>query len=159
MYCMCFVCCVWRHWRAQDMENKIRNTLREIYFGKTNDIVHGLRSTVPLTEMKQREFLQNDLAAALRNRSQQSWALLLTECVYICVCVCACVQQQQVRACTRIHTTGSIVKRRRRRRKTWYKLGRRRRCCRRHCLLLYVTCQYYCADRISLSTCSKIMCK
>ena len=54
------------------MENKIRNTLREIYFGKTNDIVHGLRSTVPLTEMKQREFLQNDLAAALRNRSQQS---------------------------------------------------------------------------------------
>ena len=54
------------------MENKIRNTLNEIYFGKTRDIVNGLRSTVPLSEMKQRDLLTKDLAAALRNRSQQS---------------------------------------------------------------------------------------
>ena len=27
----------------QDMENKIRSTLNEIYFGKTKDIVNGLR--------------------------------------------------------------------------------------------------------------------
>jgi hypothetical protein len=28
---------------AQDMENKMRNTLNEIYFGKTKDIVNDLR--------------------------------------------------------------------------------------------------------------------
>ena len=55
------------------MENKIRNTLNEIYFGKTRDIVHGLRSAVPLSQMKQRDLLKDDLASALRNRSQQSW--------------------------------------------------------------------------------------
>lgn len=57
---------------VEDMENKIRNTLNEIYFGKTKDIVNGLRSTVPLTDMKQRENLRIDLAQALRNRSQQN---------------------------------------------------------------------------------------
>ena len=56
----------------QDMENKIRNTLNEIYFGKTKDIVNGLRSAVPLSQMKQRELLKDDLASALRNRGQQS---------------------------------------------------------------------------------------
>ena len=54
------------------MENKIRNTLNEIYFGKTKDIVNGLRSAVPLSQMKQRELLKDDLASALRNRGQQS---------------------------------------------------------------------------------------
>lgn len=57
---------------VEDMENKIRNTLNEIYFGKTKDIVNGLRSTIPQTDMKQRDLLKNDLAAALRNRSQQN---------------------------------------------------------------------------------------
>ena len=28
---------------VEDMENKIRNTLNEIYFGKTKDIVNGVR--------------------------------------------------------------------------------------------------------------------
>ena len=55
----------------QDMENKIRNVLNEIYFGKTKDIVNGLRSTTAVTDLKQRENLKNDLAQALRNRSQQ----------------------------------------------------------------------------------------
>ncbi|KAI0220915.1 F-actin-capping protein subunit beta [Lamellibrachia satsuma] len=55
----------------EDMENKIRNTLNEIYFGKTKDVVNGLRSTMQLSYMKQRENLQNDLAAALRGRSSQ----------------------------------------------------------------------------------------
>lgn len=54
------------------MENKIRNTLNQIYFGKTKDIVNGLRSTVPLGDMKQREHLRMDLAEALKNRSMQS---------------------------------------------------------------------------------------
>lgn len=31
------------HFLFQDMENKIRSTLNEIYFGKTKDIVNGLR--------------------------------------------------------------------------------------------------------------------
>ncbi|KAK2175594.1 hypothetical protein NP493_720g00012 [Ridgeia piscesae] len=55
----------------EDMENKIRNTLNEIYFGKTKDVVNGLRSTMQLSYLKQRENLQNDLAQALRGRSTQ----------------------------------------------------------------------------------------
>ena len=31
------------HTSPQDMENKIRSTLNEIYFGKTKDIVNDLR--------------------------------------------------------------------------------------------------------------------
>jgi capping protein beta len=54
------------------MENKIRNTLNEIYFGKTKDIVNGLRQTEAMSDMKQRETLRSDLATALKNRSQQS---------------------------------------------------------------------------------------
>ena len=38
---------------VEEMENKIRNNLNEIYFGKTRDIVNGLRSVVPLSESKQ----------------------------------------------------------------------------------------------------------
>ena len=53
------------------MENKIRNTLNQIYFGKTRDIVNGLRSAVPQSDMKQRENLKIDLAEALQKRSQQ----------------------------------------------------------------------------------------
>ena len=33
----------------QDMENKIRNTLNEIYFGKTKDIVNGLRQVMSIS--------------------------------------------------------------------------------------------------------------
>jgi len=59
---------------VEDMENKIRNTLNDIYFGKTKDIVNGLRSTVSANEQKQRANLSKDLASALegRNKSQQS---------------------------------------------------------------------------------------
>uniref|UniRef100_A0A8W8KBE2 F-actin-capping protein subunit beta n=1 Tax=Magallana gigas TaxID=29159 RepID=A0A8W8KBE2_MAGGI len=54
---------------VEDMENKIRNTLNEIYFGKTRDIVYGLRSFIPLGDMKKQDALRNDLAAALSKRS------------------------------------------------------------------------------------------
>ena len=54
------------------MENKIRHTLNEIYFGKTRDIVNSLRSVQSLSERSKQDLLVNDLAAALRNRSQQS---------------------------------------------------------------------------------------
>lgn len=52
------------------MENKIRTTLNEIYFGKTKDIVNGLRSVQPLQDRKQQDALRNDLAQALRSRHQ-----------------------------------------------------------------------------------------
>lgn len=52
------------------MENKIRNTLNEIYFGKTRDILNSLRSVVPLPDTQQQEALRNDLAKALRGRQQ-----------------------------------------------------------------------------------------
>lgn len=54
----------------QNMENKIRNTLNEIYFGKTRDIMNSLRSVVPLPDTQQQEALRNDLAKALRGRQQ-----------------------------------------------------------------------------------------
>lgn len=52
------------------MENKIRNTLNDIYFGKTKDIVNGLRSTTSFAEQQKRDLLRNDLAAALKGRTQ-----------------------------------------------------------------------------------------
>lgn len=55
---------------VEDMENKIRNTLNDIYFSKTKDIVNGLRSTVPAADTKHREMLKNDLASALQKRNQ-----------------------------------------------------------------------------------------
>jgi len=57
---------------VEDMENKIRNTLNEIYFGKTKDIVNGLRSTTSLADRKIQEALQKDLFVALKDRSQPS---------------------------------------------------------------------------------------
>ena len=43
---------------VEDMENKIRNTLNEIYFGKTRDIVNGLRSVEPLSDANKKQALQ-----------------------------------------------------------------------------------------------------
>lgn len=53
---------------VEDMENKIRNTLNEIYFGKTRDIVNGLRSVQPLPDQKQQAALRSEIAAALLRR-------------------------------------------------------------------------------------------
>lgn len=57
---------------VEDMENKIRNTLNEIYFGKTKDIVNGLRSVQSLTEQRQQADLRNDLAKALQKRQAKN---------------------------------------------------------------------------------------
>ncbi|XP_072036199.1 F-actin-capping protein subunit beta-like [Amphiura filiformis] len=56
---------------VEDMENKIRNTLNEIYFGKTRDIVNGLRSFESLAREKDKRMLQQDLMKALGKRNQQ----------------------------------------------------------------------------------------
>ncbi|KAK8719654.1 hypothetical protein OTU49_006368 [Cherax quadricarinatus] len=53
---------------VEDMENKIRNTLNEIYFGKTKDIVNGLRSVQPLPDQKQHDALRTEIAKALIRR-------------------------------------------------------------------------------------------
>lgn len=53
---------------VEDMENKIRNTLNEIYFGKTKDIVNGLRSTQPLDDQRKQINLKEHLANALKQR-------------------------------------------------------------------------------------------
>ena len=44
------------------MENMIRNTLNEIYFGKTRDIVNGLRSVNPLDEANKTKAFQVSLS-------------------------------------------------------------------------------------------------
>jgi len=53
------------------MENKIRNTLNEIYFGKTKDVVNSLRSVIPASDQKQTVTLMSDLVSALKTREQQ----------------------------------------------------------------------------------------
>lgn len=50
---------------VEDMENKIRNTLNEIYFGKTKDIVNGLRSVQPLSDQSKQDALKKELAKAI----------------------------------------------------------------------------------------------
>jgi len=57
---------------VEDMENKIRNTLNDIYFGKTKDILNGLRSVQPLSDEQAQNNLRQDLATALQRRQQKS---------------------------------------------------------------------------------------
>ena len=42
-----------------------RNTLNEIYFGKTKDIVNGLRSVQPLSDQSKQDALKKELAKAI----------------------------------------------------------------------------------------------
>lgn len=60
---------------VEDMENKIRNTLNEIYFGKTKDIVNGFRSIQSTDDQRQQAAMKQDLAAALlrRNVKGDNW--------------------------------------------------------------------------------------
>uniref|UniRef100_A0A673N4T7 F-actin-capping protein subunit beta n=1 Tax=Sinocyclocheilus rhinocerous TaxID=307959 RepID=A0A673N4T7_9TELE len=51
-----------------DMENKIRSTLNEIYFGKTKDIVNGLRSIESLPDNQKYRQLQRELSQVLTQR-------------------------------------------------------------------------------------------
>lgn len=54
---------------VEEMENKIRNNLNEIYFGKTRDIVNGLRSVVPLSESKQTQEFKEQLKNAISQKN------------------------------------------------------------------------------------------
>ncbi|CAH0694474.1 unnamed protein product [Spodoptera exigua] len=53
---------------VEDMENKIRNTLNDIYFDKTKNIVNGLRSVLPVEVERRKVALHHDLALALQRR-------------------------------------------------------------------------------------------
>lgn len=52
----------------EDMENKIRNTLNEIYFGKTRDIINSVRSINSLEDKKKQDNLQAELFKNLKAR-------------------------------------------------------------------------------------------
>ncbi|KAG8569896.1 hypothetical protein GDO81_014586, partial [Engystomops pustulosus] len=53
---------------VEDMENKIRSTLNEIYFGKTKDIVNGLRSIDAIPDNVKFRQLQRELSQVLTQR-------------------------------------------------------------------------------------------
>ncbi|KAF6028411.1 hypothetical protein EB796_013300 [Bugula neritina] len=57
---------------VEDLENRMRSTLNEIYFSKTRDIVNSLRSVEPIPDQRQQQMLQTDLAAALSKRAQNN---------------------------------------------------------------------------------------
>lgn len=55
---------------VEDMENKMRNTLNDIYFGKTRDIVNALRSVNSLADQGKQKQLQQELFGVLKNRQK-----------------------------------------------------------------------------------------
>jgi len=55
---------------VEDMEIKMRTTLEQIYFGKTKDIVHELRSVMSTAILKQQKDLQNQIGGSLKNKQQ-----------------------------------------------------------------------------------------
>jgi len=50
---------------VEEMENKLRTTLEQIYFGKTKDIVNELRSTTNASVMGQRKQLQQQIGTSI----------------------------------------------------------------------------------------------
>ena len=48
----------------------MRNTLQEIYFGKTKDIVNDVRSIAPLSEKKAQMEVQRELVGKLNERGR-----------------------------------------------------------------------------------------
>ena len=53
------------HSPSQEMENKIRNSMNDVYFGKTKDIVNGLRSTQRPEDAALQRNLQREIASAI----------------------------------------------------------------------------------------------
>ena len=69
---------------VEDMENKIRNTLNEIYFGKTKDIVNGLRSVLPLADANKTRDLQVKLSFYYYLSLSSSYVIIMTFTMFIC---------------------------------------------------------------------------
>lgn len=55
---------------VEEMENKIRNQLSEIYFGKSKDIVNDLRSISSLSEARKQAEIQKELVSKLQERQR-----------------------------------------------------------------------------------------
>ncbi|XP_041378184.1 F-actin-capping protein subunit beta-like [Gigantopelta aegis] len=53
---------------VEEMENKIRSTMNIVYFGKTKDIVNGLRSITPLADKTNQAALANELKNLMKSR-------------------------------------------------------------------------------------------
>ena len=51
------------------MENKLRNSLQDIYFGKTKDIVNDLRSVGSLAERRKQEELQKEMLSNMNSKT------------------------------------------------------------------------------------------
>jgi len=56
----------------EEMENKIRSTLNEIYFGKTKQIVGDLRSMENTADKRRHETLVGELTRAVAGKRQGS---------------------------------------------------------------------------------------
>ncbi|CAH7682769.1 F-actin-capping protein subunit beta [Phakopsora pachyrhizi] len=54
----------------EEMELKMRNLLKEVYFSKTRDIVNDLRSSSSLTEQRKRVGVQRELVGLLKGKGQ-----------------------------------------------------------------------------------------
>lgn len=52
----------------EEMENNMRNTLDQIYFGKTKDVVNSLRSSNPLSSESLKKDLQEELFKTLKRK-------------------------------------------------------------------------------------------
>lgn len=52
----------------EDMESKLRDHLKNIYFDKTRDVLNELRSLIDLSEVKKQEEVQTELVAKLATR-------------------------------------------------------------------------------------------
>jgi len=53
---------------VEEMENKLRTTLEQIYFGKTKDIVNELRSIMSTAILNQRKDLQKQIGTSIGNK-------------------------------------------------------------------------------------------
>lgn len=76
----------------QDMENKIRSTLNEIYFGKTKDIVNGLRYSYMscLDNLNHHLSFYSTVVISICSSSVFLVVpfLLCAESLYLCVSIC-----------------------------------------------------------------------
>jgi capping protein beta len=55
----------------EEMENKLRSTIQEIYFGKTKDILNDIRSITDLSIVKNQNAMQAALLGRLQERNKK----------------------------------------------------------------------------------------
>ena len=54
---------------VEDIELKMRNSMQEVYFGKTQDIVNDLRSLSSLEESRKQARMQQEIVGRLMERN------------------------------------------------------------------------------------------